>query len=250
MIQELFNEGYRPKEVSEKLNIPYNQVIHQRRWWLAKQRGFKSPYEYQKYRKLKGILEEIRIDEIYGDGTAQAILEEYKLLDRKGLLGRRSLLIALGVVAYATLRKQEKPVILNDISKLFGIDEKSLKRSYMSTYKKVGKLPVPSVESYVERGINDLPLSEKNKDIKELAIEFYESNKDILRRFRPNSVSAVLIYIASKKFGINITQEEVGKSLGVSKTTIWNILKVLREHERLKTIEYLPYHLKPQVLNT
>jgi transcription initiation factor TFIIIB Brf1 subunit/transcription initiation factor TFIIB len=197
---------------------------------LARQKGFKSYAEYQRHAKLVAMLKDVSVGEKYGEDILEKILEEYKFLDVEVGLRGREMSTTLAAVTYGVLRKEGEPITLDDVSELFGRDRKNIARVYRDLYGVVGGIPVQDTKSYIRRGIIDLNLRE---EVERGAIEFYENNRDILRRFGPSSSAAVCIFVQSKKYGEKKAQKEIGESLKVTPATIRNIVRILKESGRL-----------------
>jgi transcription initiation factor TFIIIB Brf1 subunit/transcription initiation factor TFIIB len=70
-------------------------------------------------------------------------------------------------------------------------------------------------------------------EVGEGAIQFFEDNKSILKRFKPSASASVCIYSQTEKCEQRTKQKETAECLKVSEVTMRNIMRILKEHKRL-----------------
>jgi len=251
VIRKYFDSGYGAREVMEmpeivEWGIVLGQVMTQRSEWLVRQRGYRSLIDYQnrlamkggyksymdrrRQRRLKAALAAAGVDSKYGRGTLKGVLDEYRFfIDERKIQGRL-VKRTLAAATYSTLRRENRPVILDEVSALFGLDRWDVAKTYRKLYADAGNVPVPSTEIYIKRSVAKLELPEM---VETAAAEFCEKNIDILRISKQSARAAVSVYVEAKRLGESRSAEMVAGSLMVTSQTINNIVRVLRENGRI-----------------
>jgi transcription initiation factor TFIIIB Brf1 subunit/transcription initiation factor TFIIB len=235
LINGMFEEGLTTSEIAKKLNLSYSMVYYQRPEVREKiRRYFQRPEVRERERKCKRkyyirkILPTETLSQKYGEEVIDKIFQEYSNLKMSRKVGKGMAFIAS--VTYSALRKCGKPVVLEDIIELFGVDEKEVVNNLWRIYGDVNNTLFENPKDYIERKIDDLNFPE---DKKEAVLNFYENNEDILKKFAPRSSAAACLYVVSEKYGLGITREKIAWHLKTNVRNIRKIVKVLKENNRL-----------------
>jgi transcription initiation factor TFIIIB Brf1 subunit/transcription initiation factor TFIIB len=191
--------------------------------------GFKNYSQYTQYAIFEKSLKNSSFLKNFGESIFDAVLNECKNIIVKDLMPKRWMLRKqkemLAAITYKVLRQMGKPVILEEIANLFNVSKWELAKCFRSFYRGE-RIPLPSVRSYIKRYIADLHLPE---ELEEKAMQIYEENENVLRRFPPSSSAAACLYLVGKEYGVK--EEEVAREAKRAVFCIRRIMKTLKSEK-------------------
>ncbi|MDI6806987.1 MAG: hypothetical protein QMD14_04220 [Candidatus Aenigmarchaeota archaeon] len=190
---------------------------------LARRKGLGTYHEYVRYRALMKVLKEYRVAERFGEDVFDAILEECRAFVKEKRKARKRK-PTVAAMTYKVLMERKEPIEVDYVAECYGVNRWELLKYFKNLYG-MEKISKPDVESYIRKYARELGLPDES------AIQFYEKNKDILRRFKATSIAATCVYLTDRN--CRITRSEVAEKAKTTPQTITSITRVLRENKRL-----------------
>jgi transcription initiation factor TFIIB len=164
-------------------------------------------------------------------GLSDAIVEKtayiYRKAEEKKLAKGRSIIAMLASALYIACRETETFRTIKDIAMASNIKSKDIARNYRLLISELDiKVPIADPLKYTAKIANTAKLSEKTK-----RYAFNTMNevvkKEIPAGKRPASLAATVLYVACKKTGEHISQDNLAEAAGITGVTIRARLKEL-----------------------
>ncbi|MDI9644100.1 MAG: transcription initiation factor IIB [Candidatus Verstraetearchaeota archaeon] len=164
-------------------------------------------------------------------GLSRNIREESALLYRKAvesqLIRGRSIESMTGAALYASCRKYNVPLTLDEISSVSRASKKEIARSYrfVSNELTIKVMPTDPV-NYVPRLVTKLHLDGR---VQQKAVEIirFASGEGLTSGRGPTGVAAAAVYIASVLLEMKRTQRDIASAANVTEVTVRNRYKEL-----------------------
>ena len=156
------------------------------------------------------------------DGIIERAAYIYRKAAKIQLTRGRSVRGILGACVYIACREMDTPRTIIEISKNLQESRRSIAKSYRMLFQNL-ELTV-SVQDPIRciiRIANNLEIPENTK---REAIHIFDTLKEkkLTAGKKPDAVAATVIYIASVKTGVNLSQQKISKVSGISVVTIRN----------------------------
>jgi len=156
------------------------------------------------------------------DGIIERAAYIYRKAAKIQLTRGRSVRGILGACVYIACREMDTPRTIIEISKNLQESRRSIAKSYRMLFQNL-ELTV-SVQDPIRciiRIANNLEIPENTK---REAIHIFDTLKEkkLTAGKKPDAVAATVIYIASVKTGVNLSQQKISKVSGISAVTIRN----------------------------
>jgi len=215
---------------SIKLSNANRRTFYKLRKWQPR---ISTAYE----RNLKFALTELRhaTNQLH---ISNVIQEEAAKMYREAITRRlvrgRSRESVIAGAFYAAARKYGKPITLDEISEVFGIERKEIGKAYRLLCRelKIKILPT-SPDDYIYKFATELKVSNKTiSDAIKLLKEAEE--KGLTSGKGPMGIAAAVLYVSTLINNEKKTQRDVAKAAGITEVTIRNRYKELYEALNLK----------------
>jgi transcription initiation factor TFIIB len=164
-------------------------------------------------------------------GLSDAIVEKtayiYRKAEEKKLAKGRSIIAMLASALYIACRETETPRTIKDIATKSNIKRKDVARNYRLLISELDiMVPIADPLKYTAKIANTAKLSEKTK-----RYAFNTMNEAIKKEIpagkHPASLAATVLYVACKKTGEHISQDNLAEAAGITGVTIRSRLKEL-----------------------
>jgi transcription initiation factor TFIIB len=164
-------------------------------------------------------------------GLSDAIAEKtayiYRKAEEKKLAKGRSIIAMLASALYIACRETETSRTIKDIALASNIKSKDIARNYRLLISKLDiMVPIADPLKYTAKIANTAKLSEKTK-----RYAFNTMNEAIKKEIpagkHPASLAATVLYVACKKTGEHISQDNLAEAAGITGVTIRSRLKEL-----------------------
>ena len=168
---------------------------------------------------------------------SEAILERAAYIYRKAakaqLIRGRSIKGIAGACVYIACREMDATRTIIDISKNIQESKSLVSKNYRMLFQNLRlTVSVPDPIKCIIKISNNLELSENTK---REAIHIFDALKE--RRLtagkKPDAVAATVIYMASLKTGVNLSQQKISRVSGITGVTIRNRYKDYLKHIKL-----------------
>ncbi len=165
-------------------------------------------------------------------GLSDAIMEKtayiYRKAEGKRLAKGRSISTILASALYIACRETDTYRTIKDIAMASYIKPKSIARNYRLLISELDiRVPIADPLRYTAKIANAAKLSEKTK-----RLAFNTMNEVIKKEIpagkHPASLAATVLYVASKKTGEHISQDNLAEAAGITGVTIRSRLKELK----------------------
>jgi transcription initiation factor TFIIB len=164
-------------------------------------------------------------------GLSDAIVEKtayiYRKAEEKKLARGRSIIAMLASALYIACRETETSRTIKDIAMASNIKPKDIARNYRLLISELDiRVPIADPLKYTSKIANTAKLSEKTK--RQAFNTMNEAiKKEIPAGKHPASLAATVLYVACKKTGEHISQENLAEAAGITGVTIRARLKEL-----------------------
>jgi transcription initiation factor TFIIB len=164
-------------------------------------------------------------------GLSDAIVEKtayiYRKAEEKKLAKGRSIIAMLASALYIACRETETSRTIKDIALASNIKSKDIARNYRLLISELDiMVPIADPLKYTAKIANTAKLSEKTK-----RYAFNTMNEAIKKEIpagkHPASLAATVLYVACKKTGEHISQDNLAEAAGITGVTIRSRLKEL-----------------------
>jgi transcription initiation factor TFIIB len=164
-------------------------------------------------------------------GLSDAIVEKtayiYRKAEEKKLARGRSIIAVLASALYIACRESETSRTIKDIAMASNIKSKGIARNYRLLISELDiRVPIVDHLKYTAKIANTAKLSERTR-----RHAFNTMNeiikKEISAGKHPASLAATVLYVASKKTGEYISQDNLAEAAGITGVTIRTRLKEL-----------------------
>ena len=164
-------------------------------------------------------------------GLSDAIVEKtayiYRKAEEKKLAKGRSIIAMLASALYIACRETETSRTIKDIAMASNIKSKDIARNYRLLISELDiRVPIADPLKYTAKIANTAKLSEKTK-----RHAFNTMNEVIKKEIpagkHPASLAATVLYLACKKTGEHISQDNLAEAAGITGVTIRARLKEL-----------------------
>ena len=146
----------------------------------------------------------------------------YRKAARSELIQGRSIKGIVGACVYIACREMDASRTIIDISKNLQEPRRSIAKNYRMLFQNFQLVvSVPDTIKCIVKNANNLEIPEKTK---REAIRIFDILKErkLTAGKKPDAVAAAVIYIASVKTGVNLSQQKISKVSGISTVTIRN----------------------------
>jgi len=146
----------------------------------------------------------------------------YRKAARSQLIRGRSIKGVVGACVYVACREMDTTRTIIDISKNLQEPRRSIAKNYRMLFQNLRlAVSVPDPIKCIVKIANNLETPENTK---REAIHIFDTLKErkLTAGKRPDAVAATVIYIASVKTGVNLSQQKISKISGISVVTIRN----------------------------
>ena len=164
-------------------------------------------------------------------GLSNAIVEKtayiYRKAEEKKLAKGRSIIAILASALYIACRETETSRTIKDIAMESNIKSKEIARNYRLLISELDiRVPIADPLKYTAKIANTAKLSEKTK---RYAFDTMNEviKKEIPAGKHPSSLAATVLYLACKKSGERISQDNLAHAAGITGVTIRARLKEL-----------------------
>ena len=168
---------------------------------------------------------------------ADAIMERSAYLYRKAakaqLIRGRSIKGVVGACVYVACREMDATRTIMDISNNLQEHRKSIAKNYRILFHNLQlTVSVPDPIKCIVKIANNLGIPENTK---REAINIFDilKEKKLIAGKKPDAVAATIIYMASIKTGVNLSQQRISKISGITGVTIRNRYKEYTKHVQL-----------------
>ena len=170
----------------------------------------------------------------------------YRKASKKGLIRGYSTDSMIAASLYTVWRERGIPRTLDEIASVSSVNKKEIGKCYRHLVRGLNlKIPIQNPFPYLSKTIEKLHVSNKTR---RLAMKILEevSRSSIARGKSPNGLAAVSLYIAYVKENDRsmnsdckkrITQEDIAKAAGVTRRTVRNLYKKLKEELNISSID-------------
>lgn len=222
-----FNQDFSGKS----LDYSMKPVLKRMRLWDSRSQARNSAERNLRY----ALLEMEKLKEKLS--LSDAIMERSAYLYRKAanaqLIRGRSIKGVLGACVYIACKEMDATRTLLEISNNLQENKNSISRNYRMLFQNLNLImSVPDFTKCIIKISNNLEIPESTK---REAIQIFDivKEKKLTAGKKPNAVAATVIYMASIKTNLNLSQQEIGRISGVSPVTIRNRYKEYIEHVKL-----------------
>jgi len=170
-------------------------------------------------------------------GLSGAIMERSAYLYRKAaraqLIRGRSIKGVVGACVYVACREMDATRTIRDISNHLQESRSSIAKTYRMLFQNLRlTVSVPDPIKCIVKIANNLEIPENTK---REAINIFDilREKELIAGKKPDSVAATVIYMASIKTGVNLTQQNISKISGITGVTIRNRYKEYTKYVKL-----------------
>ncbi|MDH5568764.1 MAG: transcription initiation factor IIB [Nitrosopumilus sp.] len=156
------------------------------------------------------------------DGLIERAAYIYRKAAKAQLTRGRSVRGILGACVYISCREMDTPRTIIEISKNLQESRRSIAKNYRMLFQNLGlTVSVQDPIKCIIRIANNLEIPENTK---REAIHIFDTLKEkkLTAGKKPDAVAATVIYIASVKTGVNLSQQKISKVSGISAVTIRN----------------------------
>jgi transcription initiation factor TFIIB len=160
---------------------------------------------------------------------SDAIMERAAYLYRKAaraqLIRGRSIKGVVGACMYIACREMDATRTFIDISKTLQESRSSIAKNYRMLFQNLKlTVSVPDPIKGIVKIANNLEMPENTK---REAIKIFDTLKErkLIAGKKPDAVAATVIYMASIKTGLNLSQQKISKVSGITGVTIRNRYK-------------------------
>ena len=156
------------------------------------------------------------------DGIIERAAYIYRKAAKVQLIRGRSVQGILGACVYIACREMDTPRTIIEISKNLQESRRSIAKNYRMLFQNL-ELTV-SVQDPIKCIIKIANNLEIPENTKREAIHIFDTLKEkkLTAGKKPDAVAATVIYIASVKTGVNLSQQKISKVSGISAVTIRN----------------------------
>lgn len=156
------------------------------------------------------------------DGLIERAAYIYRKAAKAQLTRGRSVRGILGACVYIACREMDTPRTIIEISKNLQESRRSIAKNYRMLFQNL-ELTV-SVQDPIKCIIKIANNLEIPENTKREAIHIFDTLKEkkLTAGKKPDAVAATVIYIASVKTGVNLSQQKISKVSGISAVTIRN----------------------------
>ncbi len=153
----------------------------------------------------------------------------YRRALREDLVRGRSIEAVAGAAVYVACRKQKVPRTLDEIDRISRVPKKDLARTYRYLADRLDiNIEPPTPLDYVNRFCSQLDVSQEVvRETNEILNSV--SNSSFTFGKAPNSITAAAIYLAGKRCGEPVTQQEISISCQTTEVTIRNRYKEIKK---------------------
>ena len=168
---------------------------------------------------------------------SDAIMERSAYLYRKAaraqLIRGRSIKGIVGACLYIACREMDATRTIMDISKTLQESRRSIAKNYRMLFQNLKlTVSVPDPIKGIIKIANNLELPENTK---REAISIFDTLKEkkLVAGKKPDAVAATVVYMASIKTGLNLSQQKISKVSGITGVTIRNRYKEYIKYAKL-----------------
>jgi len=160
---------------------------------------------------------------------SDAIMERSAYLYRKAaraqLIRGRSIKGIVGACVYIACREMDATRTFIDISKTLQENRSSIAKNYRMLFQNLKlTILVPDPIKGIVKIANNLEIPENTKR-EAISIFYTLKEKKLVAGKKPDAVAATVIYMASIKTGLNLSQQKISKVSGITGVTIRNRYK-------------------------
>jgi transcription initiation factor TFIIB len=170
----------------------------------------------------------------------------YRKANEKKMVRGRSISSLLGACVYLACRELDAPVTLKDITAASNVKRRDVSRSYRLLLTELNiKVPLVDPTKCIAKIANRAQLSEK---IRRQAISLMREVAGTRMQVgkAPMCFAATVLYIASRKNCIGITQKTIAEAAGVTEVSIRNrVREFTKKLDSINTVTASPVHTIP-----
>lgn len=170
-------------------------------------------------------------------GLSDAIMERASYLYRKAvkaeLIRGRSIRRIVGACTYAACKDMDSTRTITDIANILQENKCLIAKTYKVLFQNLRLITtVPDTTACIIKISNNLHIPEKTK---RKAISMYEllRDKKLTAGKKPDAVAAAVIYMASIKTNVNLSQQIISETSGITCVTIRNRCKEFSKYVEL-----------------
>jgi len=185
----------------------------------------RSPVKNTFGRNLRTVLSEMeKLKEklSLSDGIIERAAYIYRKAAKAQLIRGRSIQGVLGACVYIACREMDTPRTIIEISKNLQESRRSIAKNYRMLFQNLGlTMSVQDPIKCIIKIANNLEIPE---NAKREAIHIFDSLKEgkLTAGKKPDVVAATVIYMASIKTGINLSQQKISKISAISGVAMRN----------------------------
>ena len=211
-----FNNDSKGRPIEYKMR----QEIRRMRLWDARSQAKNSAE--RNLRMALSEMEKLKQKLSLSDALMERAAYLYRKAARAQLIRGRSIKGVVGACVYVACREMDTTRTIIDISKKIQEPRRSIAKNYRMLFQNLRlAVSVPDSIKCIVKIANNLEIPENTK---REAIHIFDTLKERKPTAgkRPNAVAATVIYIASVKTGVNLSQQKISKVVGISAVTIRN----------------------------
>ena len=222
-----FNHDSTGKPVDYKMRPAMKRM----RFWDA--RSYTKNSSERNLRIALSEMEKLKEKLCLSDAIIERSAYIYRKAARAQLIRGRSINGMVGACVYAACREMDVTRTIIDISNNLQGNRSSLAKDYRILFQNLRlTVSVPDPIKCIIKIANNLDIPENTK---REAIHMFDilKEKKLIAGKKPDSVAAIVIYMAGIKTGINLSQQKISKVSGITGVTIRNRYKEYGKHVEL-----------------
>ena len=222
-----FNQDSTGKPIDYKMKIAMKRM----RLWDARSQAKNS--SERNLRIALSEMEKLREKLCLSDAITERSAYLYRKAAKAQLIRGRSIKGVIGACVYVACREMDTTWTIMDISKNLQENKSSIARNYRMLFQNLRlTVSVPDPIKCIVKIANNLEIPENTKREAIIIFDILKEKK-LTAGKKPDAVAATVLYMASIKMNVNLSQQKISTISGITGVTIRNRYKEYIKHVEL-----------------